>query len=236
MHQHTKIILVSLLVFSFSVGAWAVTKPSPDADTDSFSYVFYLYYDKGQLLADRDFEVKYDILSEKFVQQSPVPNSYKVEIVSFKSVVTQSIEFDPVQGKTGFTSGKIQVRAPYVPDGQRATFYNNQGQQLVTIFVMDGSLCNDDGVCNSASGENQKTCSNDCQVSRTPTATVVPTVPVEEEFDMMTWIIYGVGALGIAVIAWIAWKWWKKRKEENFLPPPPTAPSSSETAPPFPPL
>ncbi|OGN33438.1 MAG: hypothetical protein A3F98_00785 [Candidatus Yanofskybacteria bacterium RIFCSPLOWO2_12_FULL_41_8] len=236
MYKNTKTILVSLFVFYFAIGVSAVTKPSSDADMSSFSYVFYLYYDKGQLFADRDYQVKYDIISEKFVQGPPTPNAYKIDISNFKSEVVKSIVFDPTQGRAGFSAGKIQVKTPYIPDGQKAVFYNSQGQQLVTIFVMDGALCNDDGVCNSASGENQKTCPNDCKTPRTPTATVVPTVPLDEGFDMMTIIIYGVGGLGVAILAWFGWKWWKKRKEENFLPPPSAPPSPIDTSSLLPPL
>ena len=236
MHKKITFILVSLLAVVFSLSASAVTKPSSEADMDSFSYVFYLYYDNGQLFADRDYEVKYDVVSEKFAQAESAQGSYKVIVTNFRSETVKSVDFDPRAGNANLTSGKIQIKAPYASDGQRATFYNNQGQQLVTIFVIDAALCDNNGVCNSGVGENEKTCSSDCRINRTPVASVVPTVLPSEGLDLNTILIYAVGGIGVVVVAWLIWKWIKKKKEENFLPPPATTPSSPSEPPLPPPL
>lgn len=231
-----KIFIIGALVL-FSSVASALTKPGPNADIDNLTYVFYLYYDKGQLIADRDYEMKYDVLEEIFYPESPAQAvAYKGEIVNFKSEVVKTFLFDPKKGNPAFTKGKIAVKGPYAPDGLRAQFYDNQGKQLLTIFINAASICNDDGSCDSVTGENEKTCPNDC---KKPRATPVPSAatPISGflgDFDIMTIVTYVVGGVGVAVIAWFGWRWRKKKREESFLPPP-SSPSSSIT-PPSPPL
>lgn len=231
-----KFVIVSAMFFSFSV-TLALTKPSSDADLNSLSYVFYLYYDKGQLFADRDYEVKYGILNEAFSPQSPASEvAYRGEVLNFKGESVKTFLFDPKGGNAGFTVGKIIVKGPYVSDGLRVQFYDNRGSQSVTIFVSTSALCNDDNLCDAAGGESEKNCINDCKKPRgtpTPVVSIEPTAGFFNSFDLNTILIYAVGGAGVLVIAWFGWRWLKKRKEENFLPPPssPLPPSS----PPLPP-
>lgn len=224
MNKFKNIIIPTLLfVLSFSVSL-AVTKPDPAQDLSSLSYVFYLYYDNGQLFGDRDYPVKYDILNETFVLQVVAPGFYKLEILNSNSEVVETIQFDPRQGNPSFTVGKAQIKAPYVANGQRAVFYNDQGTQLVNLFIFEGALCNDDGSCSLGQGENENTCPSDC-VKKTTTPLPVSPIPLEEGFDMLNIITYVVGGLLVAVGAWFGWKWWQKKKEESFLPPPASPPA-----------
>lgn len=236
MKNTIKFLLVSTFVFAFSFTAWAVTKPPPDADLGSYSYVFYLYYDNGGLFADRDFQINYDIINEKFTETPIGLGAYKIEIANFKSDIVKTVEFDPRQGDSGFTAGKIQVKAPYVPDGRRASFLDNQvpPRQFVTIFMEEGALCNDDGSCDSVGGESEKTCPSDCKKSG-PRPTVAPTPVLEEGPDLMLILIYVISGVGVAVVVWFGWKWWKKKKEESFLPPPPPPAPPPIPSPPLPP-
>ena len=223
-----------LFVFCFSFSAVAVTKPDLSANLDNLSYVFYLYYDKGQLFGDRDHEVKFDILNETYVPEVIDANSYRLEILNSKSESVDMVQFDPRGGNPSFTGGKIQVKAPYAASGQRAVFFNNQGSQLVNLFIFEGALCNDDGSCSLAQGENESTCPADCiKKTVTPVPSMVPT-DLGGGFDMLTVIIYVVGGLAVVVVAWFVWKWLQKKKEENFLPPPPAPPSLGNPASPFP--
>lgn len=191
------------------------------------SYLFFLYYDNGQLFADRDFEFKYDIIPEVFVPETPNTQfPYKGEIINLKGEVAGTFQFDPRQGNPQFLKGKIAVKAPYVPDGEKAVFYDSQGRSLLTVFVSESSFCNDDGVCNSDVGEDTKTCPSDCRI-----LTSVPTVSTEPSADNgktglvrgIVYIIVGVGLAGGL------WYFLKKRKdlstsETTF--PPPTLPSA----------
>lgn len=223
-HLYVPILAVLFLSFSF---VWAVIKPAPDADMDSLSYIFYLYYDNGQLFADRDYQIKYDIINEKFISQSPGPNSYRGEIVTFQSEAAETFYFDPAQGNPKFVKGKIQLKAPYVPNGSRVSFYDNQSKHLVTMFISTAALCNEDDFCSSNDGENGKTCPSDCKQARTsPVATTIPPPSVNEGIGLMSILIYVFSGLGVVVVAWFGWKWWKKKKEESFLPPmPPSLPT-----------
>lgn len=228
------------LIFIMSVfSASALTKPGPDANVDNLSYAFYLYYDNGQLFADRDYEVKYDVVEEAFTSESSGGTGiYRGEIINLKSEIAKTFAFDPQKSNPGFTVGKILVKGPYVSDGMKAQFYNDQGELSVSMFVNAASICNDDGSCNSAAGENEKSCPSDC---KRPRATPIPQVPEQTssllgDFDWVTISIYAAGGVGVAVGAWFGWKWWKKRKEENFQIPPPSAPPSSMSPlPPIPP-
>lgn len=217
------IFIVGALFVSFSAAS-ALTKPGADADIDNLSYVFYLFYDNGQIFADRDYEIKFDIVNQKFIAEVPPPNSaYKAEILNFKSQLVKTFDFDPRKGDAGFRAGKIQVRGPYVSDGSKVTFYDSQKNPVLNIFIREGAICNDDSICTSAENENEKTCPADCKQAR-PSRTVEPSPVFDEETDLTMLLIYVFGGLGVAVGAWFGWKWWKKRKEGNFLPPPPSAP------------
>ncbi len=193
--------------------------------TDS-SYLFHLYYDNGQLFADRDVQFKYDIISETFVPETINTGfPYKGEVVNLKGEVVKTFQFDPRHGDPKFLKGKISVKAPYIPDGQKVNFYNAQGNQLLSIFVSESSFCNDDGVCNADVGEDAKTCPSDCK-----TATPVPTVSTGGPSSGgggsgLVWgLIYIIAGVGLAGGLWY---FFKKRKSsdssiiETTLPPSP---------------
>lgn len=181
-------------------------------------YLFHLYYDNGQLFADKDFKFKYDIIPETFVPEILTTQfPFKGEVINFKGEVASTFQFDPRQGNPKFLKGKISVKAPYFPDGQKVSFYDGQGSQLLSIFVSESSFCNDDGVCNSEVGEDSKTCPNDCK-----TATPTPTSgPIAGGGGGLVWsLIYIVIGVGLAGGLW--W-YWKKRK--SGPPPVETIPS-----------
>lgn len=213
-------VLCSLLFASFS---FALTKPGPDADPEKLSYVFYLYYDNGQLFTDRDYEIKYDVVEETFVPESPdVTTAYKGEIFNFKSEVVKTFTFDPRKGDPVFIRGKSMVKGPYVADGEKVVFYDYRGVQLPTIFIGTASVCNDDGSCIAGAGENEKTCPNDCKKTRRVTPipqTSEQTSVLSGDFDWISISLYAAGGIGVIAAAWFGWKWWKKKKEENFTPP-----------------
>lgn len=230
--------LFTIYYLLFAISAFAVTKPDPNADINSLSYVFYLYYDHGQLFADRDYEIKYDVVSEVFTAETVDESSaFKGVIVNFKSDTVRAFFFDPKKGDPNFVAGKVAVRGPYASDGSRAQFYDAQGNQLVTVFINSAALCNDDGFCDSTGGENETNCAADC---KKPRGTPIPAASVEPALgffggsdDLTTILIYAVGGTGVVVGAWFGWRWWKKKKEGSFLPPPP--PSSPPVSPPPPP-
>ncbi len=233
--RNIKIFLMAMvLLFVFPFFSHAVTKPESSADINSLSYVFYLYYDNGQLFADRDYQVKYDLVNEKFTPESTtVTGLYRAEIINFKNEVAKTFQFDPKKGNPNFKAGKIMVKGPYVPDGLRVNFYNDQNNQLVNIFVSLVSVCNDDSFCDAVGGESETNCSNDCKKAKaSPRTTVVSEPLVSEGYDLNTILIYVFSGVGVGLGAWFGWRWWKKRKEENF----PLPPSSTPPVPPTPPI
>lgn len=203
--------IILLLFFVFPLASFAITS----SEEDQYVYLFHLYYDNGQLFADRDFDIKYDIVAETFAPETlNTQFPYKGDIINLKGEVAETFQFDPRQGNPQFLKGKISIKAPYVSDGQKAVFYDSQGQSLLTIFVSESSFCNDDGVCNSDVGEDSKTCPSDCkQVLPVPVAS--PDIPVAgESTGMLKGLIYliiGLGVLG----GWYGWKWWKSRQEPS---------------------
>ena len=200
------IILILFLVLPLS--SFAIT----ESEDDQYVYLFHLYYDNGQIFADRDFDIKYNIIAESFVSETFITQfPYKGEIINFNNQVASTFQFDPRQGNSSFLKGKISVKAPYFADGQKVNFYDGQGNQLLSIFVSESSFCNDDGVCNSDVGEDSKTCPLDCK-----TATPVPTVspdPSDGGSGVLKLLIYIIIGIAVAGGGWYGWKWWKKRQE-----------------------
>lgn len=216
--RNYKILILSLLlipVFVFSSHGEEII-PTPA------SYLFHLYYDNGQLFADRDVEFKYDVVPEKFVPETlNTQFPYKGEVVNLNNQVAFTFQFDPRQGNPKFLKGTLSVKAPYAPDGQKVNFYDGQGNQLLSISVSESSFCNDDGACNSDVGEDTKTCPFDCkQVLPVPTTPTGPSAGAGGMPKVLIYLIIGVAVIG----GWYGhrhwrgpagsgdWKWWKGRQ------------------------
>jgi LPXTG-motif cell wall-anchored protein len=215
-----KSIVVLGIVFStFGLFSFNSTKADTVEEDLAFYYVFHLYYDKGQLSADRDFEFKYDIIPDVFVQPSVGQFPFRGEIISFTNEVAGNFQFDVKQGK-------ISVNAPYVADGQKAIFYDHQNQPVLTITVSESSFCNDDGICNADRGENSSNCSNDCKNSSL--ATPLPTDEVaatEGSSGLLSGILYALGGLVLLGLGW--WFFFRRKNSDGpILPPPTNFPSS----------
>ena len=206
-----------------------------DRDPMASSYLFFLYYDNGQLFANRDFEFKYDVIPEEFVPETVNTGfPYKGEIININNQIATTFQFDPRRGDPKFLKGAISVKAPYTPDGQKVIFYDNQGKQLLTIFVQDSSFCNDDGVCNADIGEDQQTCPLDCKSLPVPVAS--PDVPASGQSSMLMTIIYVLISIGVVLCGWFGWRWWKNKKAaeninlpSNFPPTPPIPPNQQNS-------
>lgn len=199
------IIIIPLLLFVIGGGTYADV--IEDAPWFTYTYLFHLYYDNDQLFADRDFEFKYDMVAEEFVPEKLTTQfPFKGDIISFQGKVVSTFLFDPRRGDPDFLKGKISVKAPYAPNGQKAVFYDSQNKPLVTIFVNESSFCNEDGVCNSDRGEDNKTCSNDCKA--------LPTTNNGGQTGMLKTAIYVLIIASVALGGWFGWKWWKKIKEQ----------------------
>lgn len=199
------------------------------ADTDSdtgyndngwWVYIFHLYYDNGQLSADRDFKFKYDLIAEPFTPQVlETASPFRGVVVDFKNEAKATFQFNPELVK-----GKISVKGPYSADAAKVDFYNDENQLLLTLDVSGSSVCNDDGICNSDVGENYDNCPNDCP---RPTPSPSPTVTPPPGFFGLGWsklILIIAGAVLTAVVIWVIWAIIKKRKasagQNQGLPPP----------------
>lgn len=212
-----KFINTTILIIALSL-AFSSSAEDGDRNILESSYIFYLYYDNGQLVADRDFEFSYDVIPETFVPETVNTQfPFRGEIINFNGQVAGTFVFDPRRGDPSFLKGKLLVKAPYAPDGEKAVFYDNQGNQLLTIFVSESSFCNDDGVCNTDNGEDQNTCPADCKG-------VTPLPPITDntgsgQGGILMNLIYVLIMAGAGLGGWYGWKWWKSRQE-----PPPMIP------------
>ncbi|OGN02625.1 MAG: hypothetical protein A2655_02790 [Candidatus Yanofskybacteria bacterium RIFCSPHIGHO2_01_FULL_43_42] len=197
---------VSVAVFVFLLPAWADIRIE-----DSYVYNFHLYYDNGQLFADRDFEFKYDVIPEEFTPETfNTQFPFKGEIINLKNGVAAEFLFDPKRGNPDFLKGKISVKAPYAPDGQKAVFYDSQGKILLTVFVSESSFCNDDGTCNSDRGESEQTCPNDCR-------SAVPVPPPNLDKGFLSANVVILITLVIAILAAGGWYVWRRREKAKHI-------------------
>ncbi len=230
-----KVAVISALVSSVLLANAAFSaKPAPGTDISSLSYLFHLYYDNGQLFADRDFQIKYEVVESKFIPPALTSASYRGEVVNFKNKTVATFTFDPRQGNSTFNKGKISIKGPYVADALQVNFLDNSSKQILSIFVSDSSFCNDDDFCNQATGENDKTCPNDCSKSKTPAPIASTTVnqnsaTASQGSDLITILIYVFVGLAAVAVTWVGWRWWKNKKSSSFpidstnppIPPPP---------------
>ena len=132
-------------------------------------------------------------------------------MINLKNELAAEFLFDPRRGNPYFLKGKISVKAPYAPDGQKVVFYDSQGRQLLTVFVSESSFCNDDGVCNDERGESKQTCPNDCRG-------VVAPPPVEKEgLSAMVWTLIVLAMVAVGAGGWYGWRRWKKIKKLRNL-------------------
>jgi len=194
-------------------------------------YLFHLYYENGQLFADRDAQFKYDIIPEKFIPETLITQfPYKGEVINLKGEVAETFQFDPRQGNSKFLKGKISVKAPYFADGQKVNFYDGQGSQLLSIFVSESSFCNDDGVCNSEVGEDSKTCPYDCKtVTPVPTVSTGPSVGGSGVLKFLIYIIIGIVIAGGGWYSGSAiWRRWKSRQALSLPPVPPNSENKTQ--------
>lgn len=203
-----------------------------DRNPTASSYLFFLYYDNGQLFADRDFQFKYDVVPEEF--KSEILNTqfpYKGEIINLKNQTTATFQFDPRRGDPNFKKGKISVKGPYFADGQKVNFYNSENRQLLSIFVSDSSFCDDNGICNADRGEDTKTCPNDCKATPAPIALPEESGITGGKTGLVQWFIY---ALIIIVLAGGGYWYWRKKKaaSNQFLGQFPSVPPSLPPLPP----
>ncbi len=222
-----KIIFTIILAVIAGIGFWThadVAIPS----TNTFYYVFHLYYDTGKLVADRDFKFVYDIIPGDYMADAlNTQFPYRGEVINMVGAVADNFTFDPKQGNPKFTVGKISVKAPYVADGQRVVFYDNQNQPVLTISVSDSSFCNDDGICNADRGEDSLSCPKDCKQSLPAPPTITPTASPASSSGLWAGILYTI--LGILLIGLVWWLFKRRRNQGTLplLPPPlPTPPTS----------
>lgn len=208
---------IVILIFSFFIFNFV---RSDEVERADYIYLFHLYYDNGQLLADRDFEFKYDVLPEKFMPENiTVQFPYRGEVVNLLGEVAQQFQFDPKVNNPLMIKGKTSVKAPYVSDGQKVNFYDSQGNSLLTIFVSDSSICNDNGTCNEDTGENTQTCPYDCSAGQSPNIPVAtPGSSDQSDSSGKTGVakalIYLIIGLGIGG----GWYWFRyhKSKEDSY--------------------
>lgn len=220
-------IFLFALVISVPILIYAQTDIMIDFNIQS--YLFRLYYDNGQLFADRDYEFKYDVSSDPFVPETITTQfPYRGEVVDLLNQVAAVFQFDPKGGNIKFVKGKLTAKAPYAPDGQKVNFYDSQGKQLVSIFVSQSSFCNDDGICNSDTGEDTTTCRNDCKLLQTPppTAPVIPSDGPGGPPGLATVLIYSLIGGGAAFGGWYAWRLWRKKKSAGTVIPPSQLPGN----------
>src|SRR3989338_832655 len=214
--KHFKFFVVAFSLALFAFSCTVARADVIDPDSNQFSYLFHLYYENGRLLADRDFEFKYDIIGAGYEPPSATTEfPYRGEIINFAGEVARNFIFDPRSGDVHFTKGKVSVKAPYVADGQKAVFYNFQNEALLTVSVSESSYCNDDGICNADRGEDSLSCPKDCKQSLvTPLPATTPISSAGGSSGLMSGILYTLAGL---ILVGLVWWFFKRRRNSNNM-------------------
>src|SRR3989344_1322590 len=121
------LLFICVAVFSFFIPSF-ISHADVANNSNNFIYLFHLYYDNGQLAADRDVKFKYDIIAEPYAMSTLSSASpYRGEIINFEDKILATFKFDP-----SIVRGRISVKGPYFADASRVNFYNNAGVLLLT--------------------------------------------------------------------------------------------------------
>ncbi len=194
-------IIISFTILFYGQITLSADEASPWS-SQFFSYRFHLYYDNGQLFADRDFEFKYDLIAEQFTPETLTTQTpYKGEIVNVQNETETTFQFDPKQGNPKFAKGKISIKGPYFADAAKANFYDDKNQLLLALDIGGSSFCNDDGTCNSDVGENYQNCPNDCK-RPSPSPTYQPPAPSVWQ-NMLISILVAAVVIVAALVIWV---------------------------------
>ncbi len=217
-----KKLLIFISLMALATGTVSADPVTPQA----FYYVFHLYYDNGQILADRDFKYAYDVIPGEFqpdVAAAQFP--YRGDIINFTGEIASHFTFDPKQGDAKFVKGKISVKAPYIADGQKAVFYDAQNNPILTVTVSESSFCNDDGICNEDRGEDSLSCPKDCKQSLPAPPVTSPNSETGGSRGIVSGIIYTL--VGIVLLGFL---WWLLKRRGRG-PTPPTLQFTTPTLP-----
>jgi hypothetical protein len=198
------------------------------SDQQNFIYRFHLYFDNGQLFANRDFEFKYDVIPDDFVPEMiSTGRAFRGEVISGKNEILHSFRFDPQKGNSAFKKGAIAVDGPYFANAAKVNFYNDKNQLLLTLDVSGSSFCNDDGACNKDVGENYQNCPNDCP-RPSPAPTYQPPGPSLWQNMLIPMLL---AAAGVIIAVLVVWGIIKKRRAKSGQFPPPAPPETPPSQP-----
>ncbi len=171
----------------------------------SFTYSFHLYLDQqGKLIKDRDFQYPFDLVAKEYKKPELAALAYRGEILSVRGAILAAFDFYPKTGKT-------TVEAPYFPNAKTANFYNPSNAKVLTIdLAPSGAVCNENGICNSDTGENNKNCPSDCKILPPPTTTPEPR-PI-----LLSRIFSPINLVGtIIILALIFIFFWLRKRKLN---------------------
>ncbi|MBI2065442.1 MAG: hypothetical protein HYT62_05360 [Candidatus Yanofskybacteria bacterium] len=201
-----KNVILSVLMISalMSPGSFSRADSVTPAEEFPFVYLFHLYYDNGRLLADKDFEFKYDLIADQFVQpQLNTAKPFRGEVVSISGSIIGNFKFDPPVAK-----GKISVKGPHFSNAGKVNFYNDKDELLLIIQVSESSVCNEDKICNADTGESNQNCPSDCKT--------VPTETPKAQPSLLGRVFSLTNLLGLAVVIILVFlfRWLRSRKNE----------------------
>ncbi|KKS24975.1 MAG: hypothetical protein UU84_C0050G0002 [Candidatus Yanofskybacteria bacterium GW2011_GWC2_41_9] len=119
-------IFLFALVISVPILIYAQTDIMIDFNIQS--YLFRLYYDNGQLFADRDYEFKYDVSADPFVPETTtVQFPYRGEVVNLLNQVVSVFQFDPKGGNIKFVKGSSPLKLLMLLTDRKSIFTTARG-------------------------------------------------------------------------------------------------------------
>ncbi len=153
-----------LLILSFLLSpffTWAMVSP------DSWTYVFHLEYTQGQLKPNTNEEFFVDTLPVEYTKGGGA-GEYRARIIGVKGQILTDVYFnEPSTYLPTKQKYILDLEAPYFANADRVDFSKNEAL-IFSMSLKGTAFCNENGLCDTQIGENNRNCSMDCPVPQVP--------------------------------------------------------------------
>ena len=204
-------ILVILAGITGGFGLVARADTLDPSQENPFTYVLYLVKQNNSLILDPTRQPAHQLVAKEFVQPLTGLRPWRGQVVSRVGSPLATFLFD-VPG----ANGAFTIQAPYLPNAYTINLANDQGQAALVVDVSTRAVCNEDSICDSTGGENDRNCAADCRVRLTsPPSPSISSTPTPTSGGRSIWSSLLLLAIGIGLAALY---WWYRRRTQSIGP------------------